>query len=212
LGRYGFVFHDRLNADSEDKVEIQLLLSGRHQVANAVAAAAAARAVGVPLDAIADSLGAARSRSHWRMELHTRPDGALVVNDAYNANPESMRAALDTLAELGGSRPGGRTWAILGDMLELGELEAAEHQALGRYLAQTGIDRLIALGRQAETVVEAARGAGLEDSAAVVAADKAEAAAMVLAGLGPADVVLVKASRGLALDTVAEQILQRDRS
>jgi UDP-N-acetylmuramoyl-tripeptide--D-alanyl-D-alanine ligase len=212
LGRYGFTLHDRLDAESEDKVEIQLQLSGRHQVGNAVAAAAAARAVGVPLDSVAGSLRAARSRSRWRMELHTRPDGALVVNDAYNANPESMRAALDTLAELGRSRPGGRTWAILGDMLELGELAAGEHEALGRYLAQIGIDRLVALGRQAATVVGAARATGLEDSAAVVAADKSEAAAIVLGGLGPADVVLVKASRGLALDTVAEQILHQDRA
>ena len=146
------------------------------------------------------------------MELHTRPDGVLVVNDAYNANPESMRAALDTLAELGSSRPDGRTWAILGDMLELGELAAAEHEALGRYLAEGGIDRLVAVGRQAPTVVGAARTFGLADAAAVVAADKPEAAAIVLSGLGPADVVLVKASRGLALDTVAEQILHQDRA
>jgi UDP-N-acetylmuramoyl-tripeptide--D-alanyl-D-alanine ligase len=211
LGRYGFTLHHRLDTESEDKVEIQLQLSGRHQVGNAVAAAAAARAVGVPLDAVASSLRTARSRSRWRMELRTRPDGALVVNDAYNANPESMRAALDTLAELGRGRRGGRTWAILGEMLELGEHAAAEHEALGRYLARSGIDRLVALGREAATVVGAARTAGLGGHAAVVAADKAEAAAIVLAGLAPADVVLVKASRGLALDTVAEQILHQDR-
>jgi UDP-N-acetylmuramoyl-tripeptide--D-alanyl-D-alanine ligase len=212
LGRYGFTLHDRVAAESEDKVEIQLQLSGRHQVCNTVAAAAAARAVGVPLDAVAGSLRSARSRSRWRMELHTRPDGVLVVNDAYNANPESMRAALDTLAELGTSRPRGRTWAILGDMLELGELAADEHEALGRYLGQIGVDRLVALGRHAATVVAGARTAGLGDAAAVVAADKSEAAAIVLAGLAPADVVLIKASRGLALDTVAEQILHQGRA
>jgi UDP-N-acetylmuramoyl-tripeptide--D-alanyl-D-alanine ligase len=212
LGRYAFTLHDRLDAESEDKVEIQLELSGRHQVGNAVAAAAAARAVGVSLDAVAGSLRAARSRSRWRMELHSRPDGVLVVNDAYNANPESMRAALDTLAELGASRAGGRTWAILGDMLELGELALDEHEALGRYLGQIGIDRLVALGRHAATVVGGARTAGLGDAAGLVAADKSEAAAIVLALLGPADVVLIKASRGLALDTVAEQILHQDRA
>jgi UDP-N-acetylmuramoyl-tripeptide--D-alanyl-D-alanine ligase len=146
------------------------------------------------------------------MELHVRPDGALVVNDAYNANPESMRAAVDALAELGRSRPGGQTWAVLGDMLELGELATTEHAALGRYLARSGIDRLVALGQQAAAVVREARTAGLADSAAVIATDNSEAVAIVLAGLGPADVVLVKASRGLALDTVAERILHQDRS
>ena len=144
------------------------------------------------------------------MELHTRPDGVMVVNDAYNANPESMRAALDTLAKLGSGRPDGQTWAVLGDMLELGELAAVEHEALGRYLAECGIDRLVAIGRQASIVVSAARTFGLAD--ATVAADKTEATAIVLSGLGPADVVLVKASRGLALDTVAEQILHQDRA
>jgi UDP-N-acetylmuramoyl-tripeptide--D-alanyl-D-alanine ligase len=212
FGRYGFRLHDRLATGSKGEVEIQLQVSGRHQVGNAIAAAAAALAVGVPLDAVASSLRSAQSRSRWRMELHTRSDGVLVVNDAYNANPESMRAAVDTLAELGIGRPGGRTWAILGDMLELGELAAAEHDALGTYLAQRGIDRLVALGQQAATVVGAARTAGLGKAAATIAADKSEAAAIVLAGVAPADVVLVKASRGLALDTVVEQILHLGRS
>ena len=94
-------------------------LTGRHQVGNALAAAAAALALGLDLDLVAAGLSAAAPRSRWRMELHERADGVTVINDSYNANPDSMRAALSTLAELG--RRGRRTWAVLGDMLELGD-------------------------------------------------------------------------------------------
>ena len=212
LGRYGFVLHDRAGGESQAEVEVKLQLSGRHQVANAVAAAAAARVAGASLDQVARALRQARSRSRWRMELHARDDGVLVLNDSYNANPDSMRAALDTLADLGRRRPGARTWAVLGDMLELGDTATAEHAGLGTEVAAHGITRLVAIGEHGATVVEAARAAGLDPSAAVVATDKSAAAALVLADLAPADVVLVKASRGLALDTVAERILHRDRS
>jgi UDP-N-acetylmuramoyl-tripeptide--D-alanyl-D-alanine ligase len=212
LGRYGFRLHDRTDGKSQAVVEVQLQLSGRHQVANAVAATAAARAAGATLPELAAALRTARSRSRWRMELHTRDDGVLVLNDAYNANPDSMRAALDALADLGRGRPSAHTWAVLGDMLELGPTADAEHADLGAQVAARGVDRLVTVGEYAETIVDGARRAGLDGSAAVVAADKQAAAALVLAGLAPADVVLVKASRGLALDTVAERILDRDRA
>jgi UDP-N-acetylmuramoyl-tripeptide--D-alanyl-D-alanine ligase len=184
-------------------VEVQLRLVGRHQVANAVAAAAAAVALGVPLPTAAAALSAATSRSRWRMEVTTRPDGVTVVNDAYNANPDSMRAALSTLAELGrdGERP---TWAVLGDMLELGPTAASEHVTIGRRAAELGIDRLVAVGVYAADLVDGARAAGLD---AVVAADKDDAVRIVLSGLRPGAVVLVKASRGLALNTVSDEIL-----
>ena len=112
---------------------------------NALAAAGAALALGLPLADIAAGLSAAAPRSRWRMELHERADGVTVINDAYNANPDSMHAAVDTLAELGrgGAR---RTWAVLGDMLELGETAPEAHAALGRFVAERGIDRLVAVG------------------------------------------------------------------
>ena len=141
------------------------------------------------------------------MELHDRADGVTVINDAYNANPDSMHAAVDTLAELGrgGAR---RTWAVLGDMLELGETAPAAHAELGRFVAERGVDRLVAVGAYAETMAAAAREAGLSAPDAVrVGPDKAGATEWLRAGLGPGDVVLVKASRGLALDTVADEIL-----
>ena len=130
-----------------------------------------------------------------------------MVNDAYNANPDSMRAAIATLAELGRARRG-RTWAVLGDMLELGEAAEAEHAELGRDVARNGVDRLIAVGTYASVVADAARAAGLDEPGAVQAyADKQALLAAGLEGLAAGDVVLVKASRGLALDTVAEAIL-----
>jgi UDP-N-acetylmuramoyl-tripeptide--D-alanyl-D-alanine ligase len=201
-GRYSFVLHDGGDDRSES---VQLQLTGRHQVANAVAAAAAAVAVGLELDQVAAALAEAGPRSPWRMELHDRSDGVTVINDSYNANPDSMRAALTTLAELG--RAGRHTWAVLGDMLELGETAADEHAAIGRFAAQSGIEHLVAIGEYAARVTSAAVAAGLPSSRAVPVTAKADAVAVVTSDLGPGDVVLVKASRGLALDTVADEIL-----
>jgi UDP-N-acetylmuramoyl-tripeptide--D-alanyl-D-alanine ligase len=139
------------------------------------------------------------------MELHDRSDGVTVINDSYNANPDSMRAALTTLAELG--RAGRHTWAVLGDMLELGETAADEHAAIGRFVAQSGIEHLVAIGEYAVLMASAAVAAGLPSVRAMPVTDKADAVAVVTGDLAPGDVVLVKASRGLALDTVADEIL-----
>jgi len=139
------------------------------------------------------------------MELHVRSDGVTVINDSYNANPESMRAALSTLAELG--RTGRDTWAVLGDMLELGDLAADEHAGIGRFAAQLGVDHLVAVGEHGSQMTSAAVAAGFPSKQAVAVADKTDAVALVRAGLRAGDVVLVKASRGLALDTVADDIL-----
>jgi UDP-N-acetylmuramoyl-tripeptide--D-alanyl-D-alanine ligase len=156
---------------------------------------------------VAASLSTATARSRWRMELNQRRDGVIVLNDAYNANPDSMRAAIGTLAELSRQRTG-QTWAVLGDMLELGEVAEQAHVELGAFVAAHGIDRLVAVGAYAQSMAAGARAHGLVENGAVrVHADKAAAQAEVLDRLAPGDVVLVKASRGLALDTVAEAIL-----
>jgi UDP-N-acetylmuramoyl-tripeptide--D-alanyl-D-alanine ligase len=201
-GRYSFALQDGRGDQSES---VQLQLSGRHQVANAVAAAAAAVALGLELDHVAAALAAASPRSRWRMEMRDRSDGVTVINDSYNANPDSMRAALSTLAELG--RGGRHTWAVLGDMLELGEAAAEEHAAIGRFAALSGVEHLVAIGEYATRITSAAVAAGLPSTRAVRVTAKADAVAVVASDLGPGDVVLVKASRGLALDTVADEIL-----
>jgi UDP-N-acetylmuramoyl-tripeptide--D-alanyl-D-alanine ligase len=203
--RYSFTLHERRQGRTGRDAPVQLQLTGRHQVANAVAAAAAAVALGLDIEDVAAALGTATARSRWRMELHDRSDGVTVINDSYNANPDSMRAALNTLAELG--RTGRHTWAVLGDMLELGDSAADEHAAIGRFAAEVGVEHLIAIGEYAAHVTSAAVTAGLPSWRAVTVADKPGAVTAVTAGLGPGDVVLVKASRGLALDTVADDIL-----
>jgi UDP-N-acetylmuramoyl-tripeptide--D-alanyl-D-alanine ligase len=144
------------------------------------------------------------------MKMHERSDDVVVINDAYNSNPDSARAAVDTLAEIGRARrsrtPGARTWAVLGDMLELGEAADEEHAALGRHVAGAGVDRLVTVGHFASPLAAGAVQAGLAARNVLVAADKTEAAQHLLAHLRTGDSVLVKASRGLALETVAEEL------
>ena len=209
LGRCRFVLHASAGSLS-GSVPVRLAVSGQHQVANAVAAAAMALGLGVDLKTAGTALATAGPRSRWRMELSERADKVVVINDAYNANPESMRSALETLVEIGRRREGSTTWAVLGDMLELGAAAPEQHRALGRLVADLGVRHLVALGAHAGDLVAGATeaGAGLVDAA--VAADKASAARAVVEALAPGDVVLVKASRGLALDTVATAIAGAD--
>ncbi len=208
-GRCHFRVHS--SRESDPQVEVHLQVAGRHQVANALAVLAAARALGLSLEQCAEAIGRARPRSRWRMEMRRRPGGGLVINDAYNANPESMRAAVDTLTEIARSAGGVTSWAVLGDMLELGANSAAEHRTLGRYVAERGVSRLVVVGEFAADVVA---GASENDPRRrpeiVTAPDRSAAVAAVLAELEADDVVLVKASRGLALDTVAEEICGAD--
>jgi UDP-N-acetylmuramoyl-tripeptide--D-alanyl-D-alanine ligase len=182
---------------------VRLRQSGGHQVANAAAAAALALAVGLPLDRVAAALSAAESASPMRMELHERADGLIVVNDAYNANPASMAAALDALAEIG-RRRGRRTVAVLGEMRELGEGSHEAHAEVGRAATAAGIDVVVVVGEAAGGIAEGASGAGRE---AILTAGRDEALSWVRENVAAADVVLVKASRGAALETVAEGLL-----
>ncbi|MFT4110603.1 UDP-N-acetylmuramoyl-tripeptide--D-alanyl-D-alanine ligase [Propionicimonas sp.] len=177
---------------------VRLRVTGAHQVGNALAAAAVALSQGLHVDAVAEALSSAQARSHWRMELVERPDGLLVVNDAYNANPDSMAAALRTLASL--RRPGGRLLAVLGDMLELGPAAPAAHREAGALCAALGVEALIAIGHHAADLA-AGYGPGT-----MLVPNREIAAAAASAWLRPADVVLVKASRGLGLETVAEDL------
>ena len=208
-GRYAFTLHARSSGPAgpagpdgpqERSAAVRLRGTGRHQVANATAAAAAALALGLELDVVASALSGAEPASRWRMEVHDRADGVRVVNDSYNANPASMAAAVETLAELGRGR--GRTWAVVGDMLELGAEAPALHAELAVQLADARIDEVVALGGFAPLLVAGQPGR------ARVAADVAQAAAWVRADVAPGDVVLVKASRGLALNLVADEILR----
>ena len=180
------------------EADVVLGLRGAHQVDNALVAAAVALEAGLGVDAIADGLGAAVARSRWRMEVTERADGVRVVNDAYNANPESMAAALATLAAMRGRRV-----AVLGAMGELGDDAEVAHAELGRLAVRSGVDRLVVVGESARPAADAARTAGLEPA---LVADADAAVALLAAELAPGDVVLVKASRAAGLERVAETL------
>ena len=178
---------------------VRLAVPGAHQVGNALGAAAVALELGATPEGVADVLGGYRPASRWRMEVAERPDGVTVVNDAYNANPESVRAALQTLVAMaGGAR---RSWAVLGPVSELGAAETAAHEEIGRLAVSLDVDRLVVVGERARAMH---RAAGQE---AVLVPDVQAALALLCAELRSGDVVLVKASRAHRLERVADGLL-----
>ena len=186
-------------------VPVTLAVHGAHQVGNSLSAAAVALELGMPPAAVAAALGQARPLSRWRMEVTERADGVLVVNDAYNANPESVAAALRALVTMARGR---RSWAVLGTMAELGDSAAGEHSRVGALAAQLGVDRLVVVGPEAAPVHEAAAAVRAPAPAgwageSVHVPDAAAALAVLRAELRPEDVVLVKASRSAGLEQVA---------
>jgi UDP-N-acetylmuramoyl-tripeptide--D-alanyl-D-alanine ligase len=191
LGRARFTLH------ANGSAPVHLQVSGEHQVANALAAAAVALACGMPLPETAEALSAATPRSKWRMEITERADGVVVINDAYNANPESVRAALRALADIGRSRTG-RTWAVLGGMAELGAATTAEHDAVGQAAIELGISRMVTVGEPARAIDHGSR--WVPDADAAIA--------LLCKEIQPGDVVLVKASRAIGLERVALELLQ----
>lgn len=185
--------------------DVALQLVGGHHVTNALAAAATAWVLGVPTEDVAVTLSAAVPRSRWRMEVTERPDGVVVVNDAYNASPESVRAALRTLKVLGEGR---RTWAVLGEMRELGDTSVAEHDAIGRLAVRLDVSRLVVVGQAARPMHLAAQMEGSFDDESTFVADADEALELLRRQVQPGDVVLVKASRAAGLERVAEALLE----
>src|SRR3954452_10822259 len=184
---------------------VALQVVGEHQVANALSAAGAALAAGIPAADVAAALSSAGARSRWRMEVERRADGVTVVNDAYNANPESMRAALAALAGL----PGARRIAVLGAMAELGPEAAAEHERLGRDAAAGGGDLVVAVGADAVGITDGASAAGRRaGEESVHVPDRAAARELLETLLRPGDVVLVKASRSYGLELLAADLLR----
>jgi UDP-N-acetylmuramoyl-tripeptide--D-alanyl-D-alanine ligase len=191
-------------AASGERVGVALNLLGEHQVSNALAAAAVGLRLGLPAEDVATRLSMATPSSKWRMELATSDDGVLVINDAYNANPESMRAALKTLVQVAGPR---RSWAVLGEMRELGAGAAQEHDAIGRLAVRLDVSRLVAVGPGARAIHLGAshEGSWGEESAYVENID--DAVVLLREQLRPGDVVLVKASRAGGFERIAEALL-----
>ncbi|MFE0135128.1 UDP-N-acetylmuramoyl-tripeptide--D-alanyl-D-alanine ligase [Streptomyces sp. NPDC059037] len=185
--------------------DVTLRLYGEHHVSNALAAAAVAHELGMSADEIARALSDAGTLSRWRMEVTERPDGVTVVNDAYNANPESMRAALRALVAMGKGR---RTWAVLGHMAELGDEGLAEHDAVGRLAVRLNVSKLVAVGgREASWLQLGAYNEGSWGEESVHVSDAQAAIDLLRSELRPGDVVLVKASRSVGLERVATALL-----
>ncbi|GAA2410175.1 UDP-N-acetylmuramoyl-tripeptide--D-alanyl-D-alanine ligase [Streptomyces coeruleofuscus] len=186
--------------------DVTMRLYGEHHVSNALAAAAVAHELGMSADEIAVALSEAGSLSRWRMEVTERPDGVTVVNDAYNANPESMKAALRALAAIGKGR---RTWAVLGKMAELGDEALAEHDAVGRLAVRLNVSKLVAVGgREAAWLQLGAYNEGSWGEESVHVSDAQAAVDLLRSELRPGDVVLVKASRSVGLESVAQALLE----
>ncbi|GAB3756865.1 UDP-N-acetylmuramoyl-tripeptide--D-alanyl-D-alanine ligase [Microlunatus parietis] len=184
---------------SRAAARVALPLLGAHQALNAAAAAAAGLAAGLTLDQVAAALAETRL-SKWRLELHELAGGATMINDSYNAHPESTMAGLDALAAV----EGGRRIAVLGAMLELGDESDAEHRAVGEYAAARA-DLVVAIGELARPIADGARPVVGERAVALV--DKDAAIDWLRRELGAGDVVLIKASRGAGLDEVAAALV-----
>ncbi len=181
---------------------VRLAFAGRHNVVNALAAAGVGHALGLSLDVIATGLEAARpakGRCVWR-----HAGGVAILDDTYNANPDSVRAALDTLAA--GAR-GRRSIVVLGDMLELGPGAEEAHREAGRAITAGGAAELIGVGRHARAAVEAARAAGLAESHHTTTFE--DTVVLLLKRLVPGDAVLVKGSRGMRMEQVVVALLGR---
>lgn len=188
----------------DDSWQVNLRLSGEHQVANALAATSLAIAAGIPIADIVPVLESYESVSKWRMEVRQRPDGVIVVNDAYNANPESMRAALKALVAMGRGR---RTWAVIGEMREIGASSVEEHDAIGRLAVRLDVQRLISVGEGARPVHLGASHEGSWGNESMWVPDVDAAIALLTSEVQPGDIVLVKASRSIGLEAVAEALL-----
>ena len=185
--------------------QVELNVPGCHNIANALAAAAAAIELSVPLDTIAAALSAFRAVA-GRMNLIDLADGSLLLDDCYNSNPLSAAAGLDALATLKGE---GRRVAVLGDMLELGETAEEMHRELGEKAAQVA-DLLIAVGGFAETLRRGAIGAGLNEENVIALTDARAAADYVMKHRQQSDRILVKGSRGVKLEQVVEALRSAD--
>ncbi|MEU0253967.1 UDP-N-acetylmuramoyl-tripeptide--D-alanyl-D-alanine ligase [Streptomyces sp. NPDC006184] len=186
--------------------DVTMRLYGEHHVSNALAAAAVAHELGMSAAEIATALSEAGSLSRWRMEVTERPDGVTIVNDAYNANPESMRAALRALAAMGTGR---RTWAVLGKMAELGDEALAEHDAVGRLAVRLNVSKLVAVGGiEASWLQLGAYNEGSWGEESVHVSDAQAAIDLLRSELRPGDVVLVKASRSVGLESVAQVLTE----
>lgn len=191
-----------------ERAEVRLRLVGEHHVHNALAAAAAALAVGLPLADVAAGLSAADALSPHRMHVVDRADGVTVVDDSYNANPDSMRAALRALAVLAGRER--RSVAVLGEMMELGADSRTEHEAIGLQVVRLNIGLTVVVGRGALGIAAGAQREGSWGDEVVMVDDVDAAAELLRTELRAGDVVLVKSSNDAGLWRLGDLLVADD--
>ncbi len=196
--REGRAHFDLVTPDGRAAVSLQLL--GLHQIPNALAAAAVATALHISIDSIAAALSTAEVTSKWRMAVIDTNE-LLVINDSYNANPESMAAALRTLVLIAQER-GGASWAFLGKMHELGASSPAEHEKIGRLVSEIGIDHLVTIGTDEYQT-------DLEGESELHSFPTHLAALEMVNHFAPGDVVLVKASRSEGFEVLAAELISK---
>ncbi len=183
---------------------VRLPLAGEHNVMNALAAASVGFACDMPVEKICNALERAKGQAMRQEVLES--GGIRVINDAYNANPDSMKAALSLLGMM---QADGRKIAVLGDMGELGDDEAAAHENVGRRAAASGVDLLVTVGELARHIAAGARAEGMPESVVIECNDVASALATLEREAACGDVVLVKASRFMELERVVEELVDR---
>ena len=215
LARPRFTLH-AMDPRGAVEAEVQLGVYGDHQVTNALCACAVALQCGASVEQVATALAEAGPVSRHRMQVTTRPDGVTVIDDAYNANPDSMRAGLQALAWIahGESTDPRRSWAVLGEMAELGEDAVTEHDRIGRLAVRLDVSRLVVVGT-GRSMSAMHHGAVMEGSwgAETVSVPDADAALALLRDeVRPGDVVLVKASNAAGLGALADALAAEDTS
>ena len=183
---------------------VALRILGEHHVTNALAALTVAHEFGIDLDAAIAAIERVPRAERWRMELLTAPNGVTVINDAYNASPDSMAAALKTLAQI--TPPEGRSVAVLGEMAELGEYAQEEHDRIGRLVVRLDIRKLVVVGDAARHIHLAASLEGSWDGESILVADSDQAYDVLREELRPGDVVLVKSSKSAGLRFLGDRI------
>jgi UDP-N-acetylmuramoyl-tripeptide--D-alanyl-D-alanine ligase len=183
---------------------VRLRILGEHHVLNALAAIAATAQLGVDLSVAVDALEGLARAERWRMELVEAPGGYTVINDAYNASPDSMAAALKTLAEV--TRGTRRSVAVLGEMAELGSLADEEHDRIGRLVVRLNVEKLVVVGRAARHIHNAAGLEGSWDGESVLVASADEAYDLLRGELRSGDVVLVKSSNSAGLRLLGDRL------
>jgi UDP-N-acetylmuramoyl-tripeptide--D-alanyl-D-alanine ligase len=189
---------------------VRLQILGEHHVYNALAALSVGDLLGIDQRASISALENMNLAERWRMEKHVRKDGLVVINDAYNASPESMRAALQTLAQLG-RLSGKKTVAVMGEMAELGQFSAVEHDAIGRIAVRLNLSQVVVVGLGAKLIHMGASQEGSWDGESKYFDEISEALGFLRGMLTGEEIVLVKSSKSANLRYLGDDLLEETK-